>query len=155
MQRISSNITLFLRIFVPTFWIVFFGIFTLAVLLSNVKQFPLFSFAYFKIGVALFFLIGLMLLYFTFMKLKRVELDNQFVYASNYFKTYRYPYHNVEKITERDLGLFYLVKIYLKEPGKFGSRITFIMDGAMLNDFFDKNPATAEIFSQLKIEGKK
>ncbi len=155
MQRISSNTTLFLKIFIPTFWIVFFGIFTLAVVLSNVKQFPLFNFIYFKVGLAAFFLGGLAFLYFTFIQLKRVELDREFVYASNYFKTYRYPYQNVEKIVERDIWLFYLVKIYLKTPGKFGQRLTFILDGAMLKDYLDKNPEVAGVFNNLKIEERK
>ena len=155
MQRISSNFTLFLKIFLPTIWIAFFGAFTLAVLLSNVEQFPIFSFFYFKIGLAAFLLIGLGLLYFTVMQLRRVELDGEFIYASNYFKTYRYPFNNIEKITERDLGLFGLLKIYLKTPGKFGKKITFILDEAMLKDFFDKNPEVAGVFNSFKIEKKK
>ena len=82
-------------------------------------------------------------------------MDEGNVYASNYFKTYRYPFHNIEKITERDLGLFSLLKIYLKTPGKFGKKITFILDEAMLKDFFDKNPEAAIAFNSFKIEKKK
>lgn len=148
MQRISSNITLFLKIFLPTFWLAFFGAFTIAVLLSNVDQFPLFNFLYFKLGLAAFFLAGIGLFYFSVIQLKRVELDEDFIYASNYFKTYRYPYNNIEKMTERDLGLFSLVKIHLIAPGKFGKRIPFILDEAMLNDFLGRNPAVAGIFKQ-------
>ena len=68
-----------------------------------------------------------------------MELGAGFVYASNYFQTYRYPFKDIEKITERDLGLFRLNKIHLKAPGKFGNRITYILDEAMLKDFFEKN----------------
>lgn len=152
MQRISSNATLFFKIFLPTFWSAFIGMFTMAVLFSNVEQFPLFNFFYFKLGLAGFFLAGFALLYFTVIQLKRVELDAGNIYASNYFKTYRYPFHNIEKITERDLGLFSLLKIHLKKPGKFGKKITFILDEAMLKDFFEKNPETASVFNSVRIE---
>ena len=155
MQRISSNATLFFKIFIPVFWMAFFGAFTMAVVLSNVKQFPLFSFTYFKIGLAAFFIIGIAILYFTVIQLKRVELDNEYMYASNYFKTYRYPFHNIEKMTERDMGLFRLVKFYLKKPGKFGKKITFILDEAMLKDFFHKNPEVVSVFNSFKIEERK
>ena len=152
MHRISSNLTLFFKIFLPTVWVAFFGTFTLAVLLSNVKQFPLFNFIYFKLGLAAFFLVGLAILYFTFFQLKRVELDKQHLYASNYFKTYRYSFDSIEKITERDLGIFHLVKIHLKAPGNFGKRIPFILDEAMLNDFFEKNPEVASVFNSFKMK---
>jgi hypothetical protein len=147
MQRISSNTTLFLKIFLPTFWIVFFGIFTIAVLVANTPHFGGIPAATFKIGLALFFVAGTSVLYFTLLKLLRVELDEHHVYASNYFKTYRYPFHNVEKITERDLGLFHLVHIHLIAPGKFGSKITFLLDDTMLKNFLAKHPEAVEKLS--------
>jgi hypothetical protein len=147
MQRISSNSTLFLKIFLPTFWIVFFGIFTIAVLMAKTPHFGSVPAATFKLGLALFFLAGTAALYFTLLKLLRVELDEHHVYASNYFKTYRYPYRNVEKITERDLGLFHLVRIHLKAPGRFGAKITFLLDETMLKDFLEKHPEAAEKLS--------
>ena len=142
MHRISSNLTLLLKIFIPTLWLSFFGIFTIAFLFSNVEQFA--TFIFWKLGLLFFFLAFTALFYFTIMKLKRVELGKDFVYASNYLKTYRYPYHNVEKMTEHDLGLFTLVKIHLKTPGKFGKKIPFLLDEAMLKDFLKKNPEMVE-----------
>lgn len=150
MHRISSNTTLFLKIFLPTFWIAFFGILTAAIALSNVEQFNLFNFTYMKIGMVAFFILGTVLLYFSLMQLKRVELDKDFVYASNYFKTYRYPYHNVESMAERDFWLFTLVKIQLKTPGNFGKVLTFLLDEAMLTDFLEKNPEMAGTLDGLK-----
>ena len=84
-----------------------------------------------------------------------MEIDANNIFASNYFKNYRYPFSNIEKITERDLGLFRLNKIHLKTPGKFGKKITYILDEAMLKDFFDKNPEAVSVFNSLKIEKKK
>lgn len=101
-------------------------------------------------GLALFFAAGLAVLYFTLLKLLRIELDEIYVYASNYFKTYRYPWHNVEKITERDFGLFHLVRIHLKTPGKFGAKLTFLLDETMLKDFLEKHPEAVEKLSFLR-----
>jgi hypothetical protein len=144
MHRISSNATLFLKIFLPTMWVVFFGLFTLVVWVAGVFSFGGVSASAFKLGFTVFFLVGTALLYFTFWQLKRVELDDLYVYASNYFKTYRYPYHNIEKITERDATLFHLVHIHLKTPGRFGKKITFLLDEAMWRDFLEKRPGVAE-----------
>lgn len=155
MQRISSNATLFLKIFIPTFWIVFFGIFTIAVWRLENTTFGPVSAQTMKIGLTIFFLAGSGLLYLTLIQLKRVEMDELYVYASNYFKTYRYPFHNIKKITERDAGIFHLVRIHLKAPGKFGRTITFLLDEPMFRDFLEKHPEAAAIISDLRIEEKK
>ncbi|MCB0519669.1 MAG: hypothetical protein H6577_08445 [Lewinellaceae bacterium] len=154
MQRISSNATLLLKVFFPTFWIVFFGVFTVAVWMVDIRigGWP---HGAFRIGWTLFFLLWTAIFYLTFFKLKRVELDDLYLYASNYVKTYRYPYHNIERMTERDMGLFHLMRVYLKVPGKFGKRITFLLDEPMLKDFFEKNPEVAAMFGNMKIEEKK
>ena len=153
MHRISSNATLFLKIFIPTFWTVFFGAFTIAVLAVDVSYFGPVPAIWMKIGLAAFLLLGVAFFYFTFLRLKRVELDEHFIYASNYLKTYRYPYHNVEKITERDLGLFHIVQIHLKVPGNFGKKLTFLLDEAMFQDFLNKYPGVAVSISELKLTG--
>lgn len=150
MQRISSNATLFLKIFFPTFWIVFFGVFALAISRLDATHFGSAPAFWVKLGFIAFFLAGTALLYLTLMKLKRVELDELYVYASNYFKTYRYPYHNVKKITERDMGLFHLVQIHLRTPGHFGKKITFLLDERMLRDFLEKHPETARLIAGLR-----
>jgi hypothetical protein len=155
MQRISSNATLFLKIFVPTLWTVFFGCFAIAVWISDVAYFGPVPAIWMKLGLLAFLLIGVAFFFFTFWKLKRVELDELYVYASNYFSTYRYPYHNIEKITERDLMLFHIVRIHLKVPGKLGKKLTFLLDEAMFQDFLAKYPETAVGIAELRLLGKK
>jgi hypothetical protein len=154
MQRISSNATLFLKIFVPTIWMVFFGLFTIAVWITDMAYFGPVPALWMKLGLGAFLLLGFLFFWFTFLQLKRVELDELYVYASNYYKTARYPYHNVEKITERDLGLFHLVSIHLKVPGQFGKKLTFLLDEAMLQDFLAKYPDTAVSIAELRLLGK-
>jgi hypothetical protein len=144
MQRISSNATLPLKIFLPTFWIVFFGLFTVAICLTDRVTFGGFSTTYLKAGFVLFFLAGTALLGFTVMQLKRVELDNEYLYASNYFKTYRYPFNNVEKLTERDLGLMHMIQVQLKTAGHFGYKFPFLLDETMLKNALEKFPEAAK-----------
>ena len=156
MHRISSNFTLFLKVFLPTFWMVFFGIFSIAIcFVSEIPFYGPIPASAFKIGAVVFFLAGSAVLYFSFIQLKRVELDGQFLYASNYFKTYRYPYSSIEKMTGRDLGLVQLVSIYLREPGLLGKKLTFLLDEEMWKDFLEKNPEAAKQLNLLKIEEKK
>mgnify|MGYP001218417059 CR=1 FL=1 len=150
MQRISSNTTLFLKIFIPTFWIVFFGIFTAAVWFLDTPYFGPVPALTMKVGLTLFFLLGSGLLYLTIIQLKRVEVDEAHLYASNYFKTYRYPFDSIEKISERDLWLIHLVRIRLKAPGHFGRTLTFLLDEPMFRDFLSKHPDVANTFSSMK-----
>ncbi len=124
-KRISSSLTLFFRIFVPVFWTVFFGALTIGLLVTS--QLPqVFDNLYFRIGLVVFYLSGLIILYFTLLRLKRVEIDPQYVYVTNYLKTYRYPFHNIESIREYNLILFYLATIRFKEKGSFGKKIHFL-----------------------------
>ena len=143
MHRISSNWTLFFKIFLPTFWMVFFGALTIALWLVDTPYFGNIPALPFKLGFTAFFIIGTAILYFTMMQLLRVDLDEAHIYLSNYFKTYRYPFSEIESISERDIGLFHLVRIYLKGKGHFGSRINFLLDDSMLRAFFEKHPQTA------------
>ncbi|MBI1228171.1 MAG: hypothetical protein GC192_23255 [Bacteroidetes bacterium] len=155
MQRISSNATLFLKIFIPTFWTVFFGAFTIAIwTVGDVPYFGPIPAIWMKLGLTAFLSLGVTFFYLTFLQLKRVELDELYVYASNYYTTYRYPYHNVEKITERDMALFHLVRIYLKVPGKFGKKLTFLLDETMFKDFLEKFPDVAITMAELKLKAK-
>ena len=135
MRRISSSATLGLKLFFPTFWVVFFGAFTIAVLSSAVGKSPLFSNWIFKVGLLGFFLLGALILYFTVFRLKRVEIDDPYVYVTNYFKSYRYPFHNIDQIREHNFVFFHLAVIKLKESGTFGKRIFFVQSRQKFEDF--------------------
>ena len=124
-RRISSSLTLFFRIFVPVFWVVFFGAFTIGLLVT--PQLPaVLDNLFFRVGLVVFYLTGLALLYFTVLRLKRVEIDPDFVYVTNYLKTYRYPFHNIESIRETNLLLFHVATIRFREKGSFGKKIHFL-----------------------------
>ena len=144
LRRISSSATLGLKLFIPVFWTVFFGAFTIAVLISGVGKSPLFGNPMFKLGVVLFFLIGVAIQYFTVMQLKRVELDADHVYVTNYFKSYRYHYDGIDKVSQQDFGIFKIGYIHLKSAGSLGSKITFLQSRQKFEDFVQAHPALAE-----------
>lgn len=95
----------------------------------------------FKWGVLGFFLLGLVLIYFTFIQLLRVEMDKEFVYVTNFFKIYRYSYETISKIKVRDLWLFKMASIHFAQSGKFGKKATFIISRRRFAQFIEENPS--------------
>ena len=139
-ENVSSNFTIFLKFVIPTFWTIFFGLLLIVVFVSDAFVMSSFSLGTLRIGIALFYFLGLAILYWAMMRLKRVEMDDAFVYVTNYIKTYRYPYHNLEKIEESDYLLFRSIHIYLKEPGKFGKKMTFVAHRNRFDNFIKTHP---------------
>jgi hypothetical protein len=80
----------------------------------------------FRMGWTVFFLVGTLTAYFTIMRLMRVEFDGGFIYVTNYFKVFKYPMDNVDKITVNDYSVFKLVTIKLISTGYFGKKITLL-----------------------------
>lgn len=144
MQRVSTNLTLFYKFFVPIFWTVFFGATTIAALLVKFEAVGDIPAPTFRIGMLLFFLTGIGFLYWAFFRLKRVEMDEQFVYVTNYFKTVRYPFHQIEKIKENDFLISKSVSIILKKKGQFGQRITFVPSRKKYGKFLNDHPTLFE-----------
>jgi len=150
MQRVSSNLTLLLKLFIPIFWSVFFGAFTIALWLEDHVVTGALPIEYLRYGMTIFFLIGMALFYFTVVQLKRVEMDAEYLYTTNYIKTARYPWQQVEKIDEKDYMLFKTGHVYLKENGIFGKKLTFLISSYRLQGFLNKHP---EVVAHL--EGKR
>lgn len=143
MRRISSSATLFLKIFLPTFWLVFFGALTVAILISGDGKDPLLGNWIFKGGVLAFFILGALILYFTLMQLKRVEFDREYLYVTNYFKTVRYPLEDIEFVSETNLIAFHLGHVRLKASGVFGRKIHFLQSRQKFEDFVKADPTMA------------
>lgn len=152
MQRVSSNLTLFFKLFIPTVWIVFFTVFTITLFVSNEQQIPFLtspSFKYPFLGAYLFFF---MLIYLTLIQLKRVEMDKDFYYVSNYFKTYKLIYNDIDKITKTPIGRLMVVTFKLKAKGSFGKKITFLASKNLYEIFLNENPEVAEQLADLSSE---
>ena len=147
MQQVSTSLTLFLKIFVPIFWTVIFFSFTMAIWFLDTSHFAGMPIQTFRYGITVFLLVGIAFFYFTVLRLKRIEMDQTHIFATNYFKNYKYPWSNVENIKERDFIIFRTIHIILKEPGNFGKKITFVASRRKFNSFIKENPHLFEQFA--------
>lgn len=140
--RVSSNLTLILKIFFPTLWIAFFGLLTIAIFFSSGEDNLLFADWTFKLSVLGFFLLFLVIIYFTIMKLLRVEFAEKTFSASNYFKTYQYKYEDIDEIVEYDILIKTIVRIKMKGMTKHGRSIFFLKSKSWFNSFVEAHPET-------------
>lgn len=144
MQHVSSTTTVLLKFALSTYWMVFFGTLFLAFWVSdNINVVAGISIEYFRLIILLFFAFGAFFLYWAVMRLKRVEMDEHFFYVTNYFKHRRYPYHQVEKVVEKDYYFFQSIHFTLKEKGVFGDKISFVASRDRLNIFLKEHPEIA------------
>lgn len=140
MFRISSNSTLFFKLFIPSFWVMFFGMFLITLFTSDPDIVPLFHVPAFRWGYTAFYVVFVLFIYFTIFQLKRVELDQQYLYASNYFKTYRYQIQDIKSMSITDLFFIRIGRVELSNKGRFGKKIRFILKRKYLIDFLAKHP---------------
>lgn len=141
MQRLSSNLTLFFKIFVPVSWASFFGLFGLVIFILKPMDEPFLTSTFFRIGYVVAFLAFFAFIYFTIFQLKRVETDNTYMYVTNYFKTIRFPIENVRTMRVTNLGLFKLARLHLQNGGIFGSKIAFLTTRVDFAEFCQRNPS--------------
>ena len=137
--RVSSSWTLFYKVFLPTVWIAFFGALTLLVVVMNDLG-SLSAHLGIKLGVFAFFLSGLLLLWFTLMDLKRVELAEDAFYVTNFFKTFKYSYESLKEVREFDLIFLHITLFKFVAKTAFGKRIFFIQRRKVWTAFLQANP---------------
>jgi len=147
-QSISSGFTLFWKLVLPVMWIAFFGTFAGFIVLSEDGAYlasgGVVTPELVRIIAFAFLLFGILFFYFLFMRLKRVDADENFLYVTNYFKTRRYPYHNIEKMKANRYLIFKPVTVYFKEAGVFGKKITFL-SGKGFYEFLAQHPTIADL----------
>jgi len=126
MKQLSSNKTLFFKTFIPIFWLVFFGAFTLSTFFMTESYIGQISIQFFRILTIVFYLIGTITLAITVMRLKRVELNASEIFVSNYLKSYKYKIEDLEQIRIQNYGIFKSMKITFKGQTSFGKKISGI-----------------------------
>jgi len=146
-HRLSSNATLVLKIFLPTFWIVFFGLLVIAIFVSDSEDILLLNNPYLKYGSVAFFLLFFCLFYFTIMSLKRVDIDQKHLYVSNYFKTFRYALDDIQKNKEIDFGIFTILRTELKNKGSFGRKFIYILNKSTFDEYLKIFPENVKYFT--------
>lgn len=127
-RLLSSNATLFWRVFAPAFSVVFLGGIVVAHWATPAEDLyprkaPV---AEIRIGLTLLWILLLLLIYFTVWRIRRVESDGRFVYVSNYWVTARYPNEDVSHVFLGKKWGRRIARMYLKAPGRFGQVIRFL-----------------------------
>lgn len=154
MQRISSNLTLFFKFFIPVFWLVFFGTFLAAIFLYGEEMASGFASTGFRIGAVAFYLSGLLLFYFTLFPLKRVEAEPEFLYVTNYFKTLRYSWDSIERMEESSFLFFTIGTIVLKAKGLLGKKLRFIASNRNYQQFWAEHEELKTTLNQDREKGE-
>lgn len=144
--NIASNWTLVLKIFFPILWGAFFGLITIAFWFSDEPTVGTMPIGNFRLLISSFLFTGMAVLYFSFMQLKRVEVDEHFMYVTNYKDTARYPFHNIEKLEEANYFLFKIVRVYFKESGIFGKKVIFLTNKFRLQEVLNQREDLAKLF---------
>lgn len=136
MLRLSSNATLFLKLFIPIFWTTIMLALTLVVWLAPEHYFggvPLTSLRY---GLLFLLLMGVGTFWLALWPLKRVETDGENVYVSNYFRTAHYNWQrDVESINEARFFFLKICTLELNGVGSFGRKMRFVAAKQLLQRF--------------------
>ena len=139
-RQLSSSWTLGFRIFLPTFWIAFFGVFFVTTLLTDKDQIGQMSMNGLRWGLLAFIAIFVLVFWKTVLRLKRIDADKEYIYVTNYFKNVRYPHADIEKIELSKGIIFNYGTLVLKGKGVFGSRILFLASRKRVEIFILENP---------------
>ena len=137
---LSSNLTLFWRVFVPMFGTVFISVLTLAYILTDedAAYIPFVPTWWAKVLAALLWLGWVLFVYRALWRLHRIDADDMHLYVTNYWTTARYLWADVERVEEkRRLGRR-IVNIYLRAPGRFGRKISFL-PGTYYNEWMSRH----------------
>ena len=139
-RQLSSSWTLGFRIFLPTFWLAFFGTFFLTTLFTDKNQIGQMSMNGLRWGLLAFIGVFLFIFWKTVLRLKRVDADKTHVYVTNYFKNVGYKHEDVEKIELSKGIIFNYGTLVLKGKGVFGNRILFLASRKRVEIFIMENP---------------
>jgi hypothetical protein len=144
MNRVSSSLTILIRIGIPTMWSAF--VLSLIILLSVAVsgRAQIYSNPILWISILLILGTGMTLIYLVFWKFYRVDMDRKFVYISNYFRTYKYSFNDIESIKGISIFPDRIFKIQLKSKGSFGRNIYFLASQKLWHDFINEHAEQLE-----------
>ncbi len=151
MERVSSQLTILLRIALPTIWLTI--ILSLTGLLGwTVRgKAQVFSNPIVWLGLLLILGSGFAFIHFILWRFYRVDMDDRYVYVSNYFKTFKYPFTDVESIRNSSLLPGRVIVIKFKSKGSFGKEIRFLASQKLWKDFVLEHPdQLRDIYSGMK-----
>lgn len=144
MERVSSQLTIFMRIALPTIWLTTVLSLTLLLGWTVRGKAQVFHNPFVWLGLLFVLGSGIAFIYFILWRLYRVDMDHANAYISNYFKTFKYPFSDIESITDSKLLPGRLFIIRLKSKGTFGKNIYFLASQKLWKDFQMEHPGVFE-----------
>jgi hypothetical protein len=126
MQVVSSPWTLALKLLLPTFWFCFFGGLSIILLFYPLEELqdpftPMTA----RLMTISFVLSTAGIYYLVFFPIKWVGMDTEYIYVSNFMKSYQYTYSSIVRVEESRMLLWNKVTIHFHEPTQFGKTIVF------------------------------
>jgi hypothetical protein len=144
MIQVSSGWTLAFRLFIPTFWVSLFGSLFIASFTLHQPFIGTYPANYVRLGLFLFICIFVFLFYKTVMQLKRVELNEDSIFITNYFT-------NIKKLELSKGILFDYVSIHLLGKGVFGNRMKFLLSRKRMQKYLELNPDFIQYITNVEI----
>ncbi len=133
-MQLSSTATLYLKFLVTIFWTVFFGSF--AVAFWTLEDSQIIGGTHFRWIFSLFVAAGILLLFRTLFRLKRVDTEKDALIITNYFKSYRFPFSLIERVKILPVLFSYkIVILYFTKRTAFGKKIFFLSNTVRLEEF--------------------
>ena len=134
-KRLSTSMTFFWKYIFSIIWLGGFGIGAIvAVLTLGTEGLPF-----------LFMLIfGFVMIYYGSLRAKKVDIDDNFLYVSNFKKDIQIPLENIKNVSDNVMFSPRPVFIEFKNETEFGKKIMFIGYTEMFL-FFSTHPAVKEI----------
>jgi hypothetical protein len=140
MKRTLSSLQTFIFKFIfPVVWIGLWGVGTLTMFLNpqdrpDVPPRGLFLLIWF---------LGVAVILWSCVRLKKVSVDENFLYVSNYLKEISIPLSDIYDVTENVWLNIHPVTIHLKSPSAFGRKISFMPQAKFT--FFSSHPVVEEL----------
>jgi hypothetical protein len=128
MYRLSSNFTIFWKLFVPIFYITLFGLLNIMALTIDPGDVPFLANPITQLVLIICYITFIIVIMLTIARLLRVESDDHSIYVSNYLKSYRYKIEDIENVSKKDFGFFTVTSLTMKEKTKFGKKLRFLGD---------------------------
>ncbi len=138
-KRLSTSMTFFWKYIFSTIWLGGFGIVTIgAISTLGINGLPFL--------IALIF--GFGLIYYVCIRAKKVDIDDNFLYVSNFRKNIQVPLENVKNVSDNVLLSPRPIFIEFHNTTEFGKKIMFIGYTEMFL-FFSDHPAVKEIENRI------
>lgn len=128
MVQLTSSWTLGIRLFIPVLLLTFLGASTLTVFVLKDSDFVgVFVFPFAKYILLAAWILLAVVMAFTIVRLRRLDGDGEFIYVSTYFRNFRYPHHNIDRLEVKEYGIFHIGRLYFKTPGTLGKKAVCIL----------------------------